>query len=139
MKGDRLGNLEQWGRVLEQLEQWRHAGELESHQEDLLWLLRFRGNWRLREAALEMMGSLQRPLPQLIHEACDIATDESLYHEARILAAEAVTAILSSGRSSDGGTISLAGEVRDCLRALLESTSPPVVHLALRRVLPRIE
>jgi len=139
MKGDSFGNLEQWGRVLEQLDQWRHAGELDSHQEDLLWLLRVEGNWRLREAALEMLGSLRQPLPQLIHEACGIATDESLYHEVRILAAEAVTAALSSGGTPRGGNVSPVGEVRERLHALLESTQPPIIHLALRRVLPRIE
>ncbi len=61
MKCDRLDNLEQWDRVLEQLDEWKRAGQLDSHQDDLLWLLRYRGNWRLREAALEMMVSLQVP------------------------------------------------------------------------------
>lgn len=138
MNRDRIGNLEQWGCVLEQLEEWRRTGQLDSHQDDLLWLLRFRGNWRLREAALEMMPSLQMPDPELIRQACDIMMDETLYHEVRILAAEAVTEAMSSKRSSLGPG-SPAKEVRERMHALLESTQPPVMHLALRRMLPRIE
>ncbi len=139
MKSDRLGNLEQWGRALEQLDEWKQAGQLDGHQDDLLWLLRFRGNWRLREAALEMMSSLQAPDPALIRQACDIMTDEGLYHEVRILAAEAVTALLSSERPPGPPVGSLAGEIRERMHALLESVQAPVMHLALRRLLPRIE
>jgi hypothetical protein len=139
MERDTLGNLEQWGRALEELDEWKQAGQLDSHQDDLLWLLRFRGNWRLREAALEMMASLQAPAPKLICEACGIMMNESLYHEVRILAAEAVAALLSSERNPGAPTEALAGEVRERMHALLESAQPPVMHLALRRVFARIE
>jgi hypothetical protein len=139
MESDRLGNLEQWGRALEQLDEWKQAGQLDSHQDDLLWLLRFRGNWRLREAALEMMSSLQTPDPALIRQACEILMDENLYHEVRILAAEAVTALLSSERPSAPPAELPAGEIRERMRALLESVQTPVVHLALRRLLPQLE
>jgi hypothetical protein len=139
MKGDTLGNLEQWGRALEQLDEWKRAGQLDSHQDDLLWLLRFRGNWRLREAALEMMALLQVPAPELIRQACDIMMNESLYHEVRILAAEAVAVLLSSERNPSALTEPLTDEVRGRIHALLESGQPPVMHLALRRMLSRIE
>ncbi len=139
MKRDALGNLEQWGRALEQLDEWKRAGQLDIHQDDLLWLLRFRGNWRLREAALEAMASLRSPSPELICEACNILVNESLYHEVRILAAEAVAALLSRDRNPGAPISALAGEVRERMRALLESAQPPVMHIALRRVLCRIE
>ena len=118
---------------------WKQAGLLDSHQDDLLWLLRFRGNWRLREAALEMMSSLQAPDPALIRQACDIMMDESLYHEVRILAAEAVTALASSERPASPSAESLSSEIRERMHSLLESVEPPVMHLALRRLLSRIE
>ena len=139
MTRDKLDNLGQWGRVLEQLDEWKRAGQLDSHQDDLLWLLRLRGNWRLREAVLEMMVSLQTPDPELIRQACEIMMNESLYHEVRLLAAEAVTALLSNERTPRAHTDSLADEVRERMQALLASTQPPVMHLALRRVLSRIE
>lgn len=138
MKRDGLRDLEQWGRVLEQLEEWKRAGQLDSHQDDLLWLLRFRGNWRLREAALEMMPSLRTPDPELIRTACAILMDENVYDAARILAAEAVTALLpGSGGARSCGEV--AAEVRERIHTLLESPQAPVLHVALRRVLPRIE
>jgi hypothetical protein len=139
MTRDRLDNLEQWDRVLEQLDEWKRARQLDSHQDDLLWLLRYRGNWRLREAALEMMVSLQVPEPEMIRQACDIMMDESLYFELRILAGEAMTALLSSERNPHVQTDSLADEVRECMQTLLASTQPPVLHLALQRVLSRNE
>lgn len=138
MKQDGLRNLEQWVRVLEQLEEWKRAGQLDSHQDDLLWLLRFRGNWRLREAALEMMPSLRTPDPELIRTACTILMDENIYDAARILAAEAVTALLP-GSGGARPRSELTAEVREQIHALLESHQAPVLHVALRRLLPRIE
>jgi hypothetical protein len=142
MRDERLDNLEQWDRALEQLDDWKHAGQLDSHQADLLWLLRFRDNWRLREAALEMTVLLQVPEPELIRQVCDILIDDSLYYELRVLAAEALAALFSRDGPDgphDACADSVVGEVRECARQLLASTQPPVVHLALQRVLSRIE
>ncbi|MBM4087985.1 MAG: hypothetical protein FJ276_00940 [Planctomycetes bacterium] len=139
MECKRLGNLEQWGSVLEQLDEWKRAGQLDRHQADLLWLLRFRGNWRLREAALEMMASLKAPDPELIREACNILTDENLYQEVRILAAESVAAMLSSEGGSGAPLVGPAGKARECMHALLGSPQPPVLHLALRRALSQLQ
>lgn len=124
-----LGNLEQWGRALEQLEEWRRSGRLDHHQGELLWLLRYRDNWRLREAALEAMKDLRTPDAGLVREACSIMMDDGLYHELRVLAAEAVARAGSS----------LVHEVRDRMRALLDSHQPPVMHQALRRILPDLK
>ena len=139
MTRDRLGNLEQWGCALEQLDEWKRAGQLDSHQDDLLWLLRFRGNWRLREAALEMIVSLQRPAPELIREACHIMMNESLYHEVRMLAAEAVTALLSRDRNPGAPSELLVDEILACMHTLIDKPQSPVMHLALRRDLSRFE
>jgi hypothetical protein len=139
MKRDTLGNLEQWGRALEQLDEWKRAGQLDDHQQDLLWLLRFRGNWRLREAALKMMASLHDPAPELIRQACHIMMNESLYHEVRMLAAEAVSALSSSKGNIGAPKEPLTDEIREHMRVLLESARPPAMHLTLPRLLPRIE
>ena len=134
MKRNRLGNLEQWGDVLEQLKEWKRTRELDNHQDDLLWLLRSRDNWRLREAALEMMGFLNRPTPELVREACAIMMNARLYHEVRVLAAKAVSEHLSSDRHPHVPADPLTAEARQCMNTLLKSTGRPVVHLALRRI-----
>ena len=103
-----FGNLEQWGPVLEQLDDWKRTGELDRHQDELLWLLRYRGNWRLREAALDVMATLQAPDPELIRQACEIIMDEDLYQEVRILAAETVAALLSNERACRADAVLLA-------------------------------
>ncbi len=133
-----FGNLEQWGPVLEQLHDWKRTGELDRHQDELLWLLRYRGNWRLREAALDVMATLQAPDPELIRQACEIIMDEDLYQEVRILAAETVAALLSNERACRADAVLLASEVRARMHALLGSTCTPVMHVALERVFSRI-
>lgn len=135
----RLENLEEWDRVLEQLEEWKGAGQLDRHQDDLLWLLRYDSNWRLREAALEAMASLQTPEPELIRKACSILLDDSLYWEVRILSVEAVAPVLAGEQAAGALTDSLADEVRQCMRTLQASAQPPVLHLALQRVLSQIK
>lgn len=139
MNCETLGNLEQWDAALEQLDKWKQAGQLDSHQDDLLWLLRYRDNWRLREAALEMSTLLQSPTPELIRQVSDIMMNENLYQEVRILAAETLGTILSNQWRRGSITVPLDSEVRERMNALLASIQPPVMHIALRRVLSQIE
>ena len=139
MNCETLGNLEQWDAALEQLDKWKQAGQLDSHQDDLLWLLRYRDNWRLREAALEMSTLLQAPTPELIRQVSDIMMNENLYQEVRILAAETLGTLLSNQRKRGAITVPLDTEVRERMNALLASTQPPVMHIALRRVLSQIQ
>jgi hypothetical protein len=139
MNRETLGNLEQWDAVLEQLDKWKQGGQLDSRQDDLLWLLRYRGNWRLREAALEMSAFLQAPTLEVIRQVSDIMMDENLYQEVRILAAETLGAILSNERQRGTITVPVDSEVRARMNALLASAQPPVMHIALRRILSQIE
>ncbi|MBP7934767.1 MAG: hypothetical protein KA354_08990 [Phycisphaerae bacterium] len=55
--------------------------------------VRFQDNWRLREAALAVLGEVYRPSEVLVEEACRIMMDEGLYHHVRVLAAEALAAM----------------------------------------------
>jgi len=139
MNRDTLDNLEQWDSVLEQLDEWKRMGRLDSHQEELLWLLRYPGNWRLREAALEMSALLQAPTAELIRQASNIMTNENLYQEVRILAAETLAALLLNERKRGSITVPVDNEVRERMKALLASAQSPVMHVALRDMLSRIE
>jgi hypothetical protein len=139
MNREMLGNLERWDAVLEQLDEWRRAGQLDSHQDDLLWLLRYRDNWRLREAALELSTFLQTPTPELIRQVSDIMMNESLYRKGRILAAETLGALMLNERKRGSITAPLDSEVCERMNALLASNQPPVMHIALRRVLSQID
>jgi hypothetical protein len=134
-----LGNLEQWGHLLERLEAWRRSGRLDRHQDEILWLLRYPDNWRLREAALEAMKDLQTPQVDLIRAACSIMMDERLYYQVRVLAAEALARALAAKASAGGAALSQAREVREQMHALLDAHQPPVMHQALRRILPTLE
>jgi len=140
MPEDVFGNLEEWGRVLERLAELERSGLIEKHQDDLVRLLRYPDNWRLREAALESVTAIRGPTESLIREACNIMMDDDLYYQVRILAAEALVAAmdrLAEGRQA--GAPRLKDEVREQMHALLDSPQAPVFHQAILRILPKIE
>ncbi len=140
MHQDVLGNLMEWGRVLERLDELTRTGELERHQDALITLMRYRDNWRLREAALESVRSLRRPSEALVRQVCRIMMNEGLYFEVRVLAAEALGSCLDRlSEHSEGLAVALRREVRDQMHALLDTRDEPVVHQAVRRILPKIE
>lgn len=135
-----FGNLEEWGRVLEQLGELARTGSLDEHQEALAELLRYPDNWRLREAALETVPLLSHPSDALVREISAILLDEGLYHQVRVLAAEALAAALDRRadhpRENRGG---LRRTVREQLNTLLSCPAAPLLHQAARRVLPRVQ
>jgi hypothetical protein len=140
MQRDDFGNLEEWGRVLTRLEQLTRDGGLDAHQPGLVRLLRYPDNWRLREAALEACRTLRDPTEPLVSAVLRIMIDGGLYHEVRVLAAEALTQLLpATRRSALGRNRALEGQVIEQMHALLDAPHPPVLHQAIRRVLPTIE
>lgn len=140
MEQDGFGNLEDWSRVTEQLAELSRVGRLEEYQDAVAALLRHRGNWRLREAALESIPTIRHPTENLIREVCGVMMDEHLYYEARVLAAEALGAMLERcAEDAQTGALPLREEVREQMHALLNSREVPVIHQALRRILPKVE
>lgn len=140
MDRDIFGNLEDWGRVLEQLAELSHAGQIEPHQESLARLLRYQGNWRLREAALEAIPAIRRPTANLIREVCNVMMDDGLYFQVRVLAAEALGAMVDRAEDrAEAGSPQPRQQVREQMHALLNSHQPPVIHQAARRILPKVE
>lgn len=135
-----FGNLEEWGRVLSQLAQLEHDQALDEHQDGLVRLLRYGDNWRLREAALEAVGHVKRPSETLISEVLRIMTNEHLYHEARVLAADALARLIAAARESGHARCrALEQQAIDQMHALLDAPHPPILRQAVQRVLPTIE
>ncbi|MBN1489001.1 MAG: hypothetical protein JXA69_03710 [Phycisphaerae bacterium] len=140
MRCSKAGNLDEWARVLERLDEWSREGTLEQHQEELVQLLGHPDNWRLREAALEAIREIREPTDALVRATCHILMDDGLYLEVRVLAAEALAALFERLRTrSDSPVADIRHEVRETIHALLSSPQPPVMHQAARRILPTIE
>jgi hypothetical protein len=135
-----FGNLTEWGHVLERIEELIRSGQIEEHQDALVMLLRYRDNWRVREAALESVRHLKQPTDTLVRQVCSIMTNEELYFQVRVLAAEALGSCLDRlATSSKPPTDRLRQEVREQMHGLLDTHDVPVLHQAVRRILPKIE
>jgi hypothetical protein len=140
MQKDDFGNLAEWGRVLNQLAQLTRDGTIDEHQAGLVRLLHYQDNWRLREAALEAIRHVRRPGEPLVTAVLELMTDEHLYHELRVLAAEALASLVAAGRAVGAGrNRELEQAVLTQMHALLDAPHPPVLHQAVRRILPTIE
>ncbi len=132
---DRFGNLTEWGRVLEEIDVLRANRELDRQQEGLLRILRYRDNWRLREAVLEATKDMDAPGEALLSAVLDIMMDESLYQEVRVLAAEALATSLARANEQKRHDLDhLKQHAVEQIAKLLDSTLPPVIHQAVRRV-----
>jgi hypothetical protein len=137
---DRFGNLMEWGRVLEEIDRLRISRELDEHQEGLVRVLRYRANWRLREAALKAATEMDAPGETLLSAALEIMVDESLYHEVRVLAAEALASGLARAQEQKRHDLDdLKQRAVEHIHELLNSTQAPVVRQGVRLVLSTIE
>lgn len=131
-------SLREWNRVLVWLEYSVHQRTLDSHEKDLLWLLRFDGNWRLREAALKALQHLSQPSVSLMKEVMRIVEDDSLYSEVRVLAAQALAHLLNCGGEA-GRPQDHPQMIMRQLRAMIAEPQPPIVADAVRGVLEAVE
>jgi hypothetical protein len=103
-------------------------------------LLRYRDNWRLREMALRSMRDLRAPSNEVICEVLTFLADEGLYYEARILAAQALADLLTTkGVEYAGDRDAVLSRIVEKMRAVAESSGPPVLHAAILECLTAIE
>lgn len=98
MGKDSLGDLREWGAVLEKLEAASTAGRIDDEQEGMARLLRYRRNWQLTEAALRYAGKVGRPDGVLVAEVLNLLTDQDAAVSERALAAGALGHFLSCPR-----------------------------------------
>ena len=132
MKHDPFGNLTDWGTVLDIFEELANSGRLAECQPGLIRVLRFKGNWRLREAVLMRIGEIQDPSKDLFLQVLTILTDDNIYYDARVIAGDALVALL---KNVDAGAYDdLADAARKVVEKLKRTPQPPFFDEALDRV-----
>jgi len=143
MKDYIFGNLMDWGSALDKLQHLRDTGELNNHQEELIRLLRFDDNWRLREAAVEASSTVTTPSIDTAKQLVKLIKRGDLYYNVRIMAAEALSTLVPVVMENKGGNSELVRlfvkEVNHEVTTLLSSPEPPIFHDALDLTLEQIQ
>jgi hypothetical protein len=136
MTQDPFGNLQEWGSVMERLAELKCSGCLAECQRGIIRILRFRGNWRLREEVLNQLGQIPNPTEELIETVCGIVLDESVYYEIRVLASKVLPRLIHNRQKVTGSRSCPKTEsIISSLRASMETIHPPVFHNALGQCL----
>ena len=139
MENFNFGNLKDWGQVLETLENLTQKGQLEKHQGQLIRLLRFDQNWRLREAAIESLEFIDNPSIELANEVFSIVTRKDLYYDVRILAVAGLSSLVERivGRKdlNSDDVNAFVDQTLTGLEAHLETPEPPKFHDAVTAAL----
>ncbi|MFZ0614046.1 MAG: hypothetical protein WAM73_17530 [Desulfobacterales bacterium] len=133
MKEDPFGNLTDWGPVLDLLDNLADNGKLADCQPGLVRILRYKGNWRLREEVLRRVGEIQTPSDELIFQVVDILGDDNIYYDARILAGEALIPLLKSIHE-DGFCVEINTEIQKVVENLRRTPQPPFFETALKNL-----
>ena len=136
MKQDPFGNLTTWGMVLDILEELTDTNKLFACQPGLIRILRFKGNWRLREEVLKRVGNIQTPSDDLFYEVLSILADDNVYYDARVIAGEALNAILKNVHSSSYEE--MAAAVEKVIEKIRRTPQPPFFEEALDRTFSEI-
>ena len=132
MKQDPFGNLVDWGPVLDLFRELAGNGKLADCQPGLVRILRYKGNWRLREEVLKEIGKIQTPTDELTSQVITMVADDNIYYDARILACNALIQLLENAQSDINGDIDTkVRKVADKLRA---SPQPPFFDKALNKL-----
>jgi hypothetical protein len=132
MKHDPFGNLNDWGTVLELLEELSNKGLLTYCQPGLIRILRYRGNWRLREEVLKRVGEIQVPSNELLFQVLATLSDDNIYYDVRILAGDALIQLLNSAQG--GSLVELNHEICKVIEKLRSTPQPPFLDEALKRL-----
>lgn len=132
MQQDPFGNLTDWGSVLDLLEKLGQNGGLAECQSGLVRILRYKGNWRLREEVLKRVGDIPNPCGELIGQVVSILADDNIYYDARILASEALVQLMKNTRNGFPCDINL--DVRRIAEKLRSTPQPPFFDAALKHL-----
>lgn len=132
MKDDPFGNLTDWGPVLDTLEDLSVNGGLSGCQHGLVRILRYKGNWRLREEVLKLVGKVENPSKELVHQVIAILDDDNVYYDARILAGNALLQLLNN--AEDISSVDLQSSARQVIEKLKRTPQPPFFNKAIERL-----
>jgi hypothetical protein len=133
MNEDPFGNLMDWGPVLDLFDDLADNGKLADCQPGLVRILRYKGNWRLREEVLTRVGEIQTPSDELIFQVVDILADDNIYYDARILAGETLIQLLKSIHE-DGFCVEINKEIQKVIEKLRRTPQPPFFETALKNL-----
>jgi len=136
MKQDPFGNLTDWGAVLDIFDELADNGKLEECQPGLIRILKYKGNWRLREEVLKRVGEIQNPSDQLICQILSILDDDNTYYDVRILASDTLIQILKNVQDGFDDGINLS--VRKVTERLRTTPHPPIFDNALKKLYSEI-
>lgn len=129
MQPDPFGNLVDWAEVLDLLTELSENGRLEECQPGLMRILRYKGNWRLREEVLKLLPNLKNPIKQLLFEILAILDDDNTYYDARILAGDALIPLLRKTGADYHSDINVA--VMKVVEKIESTPQPPFFIKAL--------
>lgn len=132
MTDDPFGSLREWGPVLELLDELANRGKLAECQHGLVRILRYKGNWRLREEVLKRIGEISSPSDELVSQALTIFADDNIYYDARILASDALIQLLKNSQSSL--LQEFVPEIRKVIEKLNKSPQPPIYDNAIKKL-----
>jgi len=143
MENNIFGNLTDWGIVLDKLKKLSDSRELDNYQDELIRLLRFDQNWRLREAAIESLHNIDNPNLNLAREVISLINRKDLYYDARILATDSLgklTTTIVNNMAFDKDILKqFVMEIIKNIEALLDSPEPPIFHDALQNSMNQIK
>lgn len=137
MKGDPFGNLNDWGQIIENIEDLSGNGWLAQCQPGLTRILRFKGNWRLREEVLKRIGTIESPSRELAFEVLALLADDNIYYDARILAGNALIPLLDNVRVDFNGELRLAA--RKVVEKINSTPQPPFFEQAVKKIDHRLQ
>ncbi len=142
MKKYVIDDLDNWDTVLNTLEELKNKKLLDSHQDELIRLIRYNDNWRLREAALQAACHVRKPTRDLIDEVMNIVVREDVGIDARIFAVEAAESMIENAFSlkkpEKRDIQAIAAQTVQRLRYLRSCPQVPIFTSALNKALGRI-
>ena len=132
MQHDPFGNLTDWGQVLDTFDDLAKSGSLAECQPGLVRILRFKGNWRLREEVLKRVGEIQTPSRELVFQVLATVADDNIYYDARIIANDALVQLLQHAPADAHAELTAA--TRKLVDKLKSMPQPPFFDAALDRL-----
>jgi hypothetical protein len=135
MTTDIFGDLRDWDRVIEQLEQLQDSGQLDDHQDGLARLLRYRFNWRLRGKAVQSLSTLSEPEDRILLLVLEIACDEDTGFDFRTLAADSLCGLISMRQKREQWSGELNKGISERLCATMNPYHPVEFQRAAKRVM----
>jgi len=136
MEQDPFGNLMNWDAVLDILDELAENDGLNECQGGLIRILKYKGNWRLREEVLKRVGEIQDPSHHLILQVLSILDDDNTYYDARILAGDALVQMLKSAQDGFRGETKMS--VLKVTERLRSTPHPSIFDNAVKKLYAEI-